>query len=518
MPKNRLDFSRNVKEALENIALAGYQLDPAAFELLKVLQSEARFSSLINESINEVERCTPKTMLITRDIIEKALTKVTHPKEATLKRVELRSSIPLAKEISSDVEILKNGGEEAESSGDISDFNQYFRDRFERLARILRERLDFRDAGDVTKALEAKYGERIRIIAIVMSKREYGNQLFLEIEDEESAATLMVLSNKGRELFETARRILLDQVVGIEALRGKNDLLIAEQIVLPDIPDKRPMSTDYPINAALLSDIHLGSKTFCVDAFERFIMWLNGKVGNPRQTDAASKTKYVIIAGDLVDGIGVYPRQEEDLSITDIYQQYKTVAQYIEQIPDYIEVVIIPGNHDAVRQALPQPAIPKEFAEPVYEARNITSLGNPSEIRVHGLHFLLYHGRSLDDVIARVPNLSLRTPEKAMEYLLRCRHLAPEYGARTSLAPESTDRLVIAQPPDVFQAGHIHVAKNSVYRGTVIVNCGAWQDQTEYQRRMGIEPTPGVMPILNLQTMNLSMMNFRYSEDTISPN
>jgi len=170
-------------------------------------------------------------------------------------------------------------------------------------------------------------------------------------------------------------------------------------------------------------------------------------------------------------------------------------------------VILIPGNHDAVRQALPQPAIPKEYAEPVYEARKVLSLGNPAEVALKGVRFLLYHGRSLDDVAA-VPKMSFKTPEKSMEFLLKCRHLAPEYGSRTPIAPQTRDRLVIGQPPDVFQSGHVHVVGHEVYRGSLLVNCGAWQSQTEYQKRMGLEPTPGILPVLNLQTMHLELMNF----------
>jgi len=513
--KKRATMPAKLREAVENITHAGYQLEAEAFELLRILQNEQHFNPLIMESLKQAEKQKPKPVVITREIVERALAKVAGEREVSKTAILKRSAVPLAKDISSDLVIIRDEDEKF-SSGTIDDFNKYFRDRFERLSNILRERLDFREARTIAGALEAKYGEKVKMTAIVMAKRERPDQLFLEIEDLESSATVMVIPQKNHNVYETARKILLDQVIGIEAIRGKSDLFVAEQIVLPDVPEKRPPSAECAINVVLLSDIHLGSKTFCADAFERLIMWLNGKVGNPRQTDAASRTKYVLIVGDLVDGVGIYPRQEEELAITDVYKQYKLVAQYIEQIPDYIEVVVIPGNHDAVRQALPQPPIPREFAEPVYEARHVTSLGNPSEIELHGVHFLLYHGRSLDDVIARVPNLSMGTPEKAMEYLLKCRHLAPEYGARTSLAPESRDRLIITKPPDVFQAGHVHVVRNSMYRGTVVVNCGAWQDQTEYQRRMGIEPTPGIMPILNLQTMDLSMIDFVSNAITIA--
>ncbi|MBS7622102.1 DNA-directed DNA polymerase II small subunit [Candidatus Bathyarchaeota archaeon] len=507
-------MSAKLKQAVESITHAGYQLEAEAFELLQILQNEQSFNSIISESLRQAEEQQPKAVVITREIVEKALARVVRAKEVSVAASTKRAVTPLAKDVSSELAIFRDT--EDFSSGTIDDFNKHFKDRFVKLSNILHERLDFREARPIAYALEAKQGEKVKMTAIVIGKRERSNQLSLEIEDFESAATVMVFPQRNRDIYETARKILLDQVVGIEAVRGRGDLFIAERIVMPDVPEKRAAGTEWPINAVLLSDIHAGSRTFCADAFERLIMWLNGKIGNARQTDAAFRTKYVLIAGDLVDGVGVYPHQEGDLVITDVYEQYRLVARYIEQIPDYIEVVVIPGNHDAVRQALPQPPIPREFAEPVYEARRIVSLGNPSEIGLHGIHFLLYHGRSLDDVIARVPNLSMRAPEKAMEYLLRCRHLAPEYGGRTSLAPESKDRLIISKPPDVFQAGHIHIAKSSVYRGIVVVNCGSWQNQTEYQRRMGVEPTPGLMPLLNLQTMELSMVDFISNVSTFS--
>jgi DNA polymerase II small subunit len=503
---------RNLREAMEALTSAGYQLEAEAFELIKMLHGEEYFDKLIYEAIAEAERQIPKPLIITRSMIIETLERVTKKVYVQEVKVQTRSRIPLAKEVDSDFELIRDGSEESESSGTIDDFNRYFKDRFNRLSKIIRERLDFKDAGDLTDALESKYGDKVKMVAIVMDKRERSGQLFFDIEDLENTAVLLV-PRGNRELYDTARTILPDQVIGIEASRRRGDLFIAEEILFPDVPERRPVSVDYPINVALISDIHFGSRTFRDDVFERFIMWLNGKVGSQRHVEAAFKIKYILIAGDLVDGIGVYPRQEEELAVADIYKQYRLVAQYIEQIPDYIEVIIIPGNHDAVRQALPQPAIPKEFAEPILEAREVRNLGNPSEFKLHGIHFLMYHGRSLDDIIATVPNLNMKMPEKAMEYLLKCRHLAPEYGGRTSLAPESRDRLIIAEPPDVFQSGHVHVAKTSMYRGTVVVNCGTWQEQTEYQRRIGIDPTPGVAPILNLQNMQVNMMDFLHEKE-----
>jgi DNA polymerase II small subunit len=216
----------------------------------------------------------------------------------------------------------------------------------------------------------------------------------------------------------------------------------------------------------------------------------------------------LVIAGDLVDGIGIYPGQMEGLAIKDIYEQYREAAKLIEQIPDYIELIIIPGNHDASRKALPQPALPKNYAEPLYEAHRIRSLGSPCTVSLHGVELLLFHGRSLDDVAAVAPNISFDTPDKSMKLLLQSRHLAPIYGERTPIAPENRDFMVIERIPDIFHAGHVHVLKCNSYRGTLIVNSGAWQRQTEFQRKMGLVPTPGILPIVNLQTLKVATIDF----------
>src|SRR5205807_2432588 len=76
------------------------------------------------------------------------------------------------------------------------------------------------------------------------------------------------------------------------------------------------------VYAVLISDVRVGSKVFMEDACGRVLGWLRGEVGGPDQRHIADRVKYVLIGGDLVDGIGVYPRQEVDLKVADIYEQY----------------------------------------------------------------------------------------------------------------------------------------------------------------------------------------------------
>ncbi len=501
---------REMENVVKNIIASGYQIEEGAFRLLSDVLSEGDFDSFVEELINRADKEEPKPITITKDFVMKVITELSDEKKSVepVVEVSLKAKKLLAKEVDSSIEVLDDPTEKIGSEGNIDDFKHYFRDRFEKISNMLRKRLDARDAISIDRALEAAPRERVKIIAMVMNKKDSNRFLIFEVDDLESAAIVLVPREKNRQLLETAQNIVQDQILCIEAIRGTKDFLVAKNFILPEVPERKMNKADVPLYVALLSDIHIGSRTFLEESFNKLILWLNGKVGNSNQIEIAGKVKYVIIAGDLVDGIGVYPRQEEELAITDVYKQYELVAQYIEQIPDYIDVIIIPGNHDAVRQALPQPAIDKEYAEPIHEAKNVISLGNPAKIKLHGVTFLSYHGRSLDDVIATLPNLSFQNPEKAMEFLLKCRHLALEYGKRTSIAPMKEDHLVIDEPPDVFQAGHVHVMKHEVYRGISVINSGAWQGQTEYQKRMGLEPTPGILPLINLQSMNIKMINF----------
>jgi DNA polymerase II small subunit len=135
-------------------------------------------------------------------------------------------------------------------------------------------------------------------------------------------------------------------------------------------------------------------------------------------------------------------------------------------------------------------------------------LGNPAFVELNGVKVLMYHGQGLDDIIATTPGLSYSKPSEAMKVLLKARHLAPIYGERTPIAPEQEDMMVITEVPDIFHSGHVHVVDVQSYRGTLVVNSGAWQSQTKYQQTMGITPTPGMAVIVNLATLQPVVYDF----------
>jgi len=504
-----LEQSTELQRAISFIIEAGYQIDSDAFQILREASSKMDLDLLVRNIIEEANNLPERPLFLKRELIEKKIKEiqpgdVSEPSTITTGK---GGYTPYAKEIESDIEVLEDPTESISTTGSLENYVKYFQDRFRRLQKILKSRVDAGDSGTIAQAIRAPSNSRVKFTCMLMEKRESPNGIFLHVEDLEADTTVFVPS-QNPDLYRKGQRLMLDQVICICAIKGKGNLLIAEDIIPPDLPLRKPNKAELPVYVAFISDLHVGSKMFMEKSFKRFILWLKGKVGNRRLREIAAHVKYVIIAGDIVDGVGIYPKQIDELEIEDIYHQYDAAAQIIGEIPEYIEVVLIPGNHDACRRALPQPAIPKEYAEPLYEARKIYLLGNPCMLGLHGVKVLVTHGRSLDDVISTVPGMSFERPDEAMKFLLQCRHLAPIYGSRTLIASEPRDHLIIERLPDIFHAGHVHMMSYNNYRGTTIINSGAWQKQTEYQREMGHTPNPGIAPIMDLQSFRIFPIDF----------
>jgi DNA polymerase II small subunit len=513
-----------LQKAVETTIAAGYQLNREAFELLSSTSNTNDPTTLMNKALQRIEELEEKPIFIDKNFLETLLKKSEpakktetppqpqepQPETQTEKHVtEGKSTFhPYAKDVESNITILEDPTGKLSSNGTIEEYLQYFQDRFKRIERLLRQRIDVRAATPISEALKAPAKTKLKIIGMVTEKREVKKQMMLTIEDLKANATILVSHNAPEELHRKAHNLIPDQVICVAALKTRSKLFLAEDIIFPEVGQKPQRRAPEPVYAVLTSDIHVGSTKFNKEAFNRFILWLNGKYGNDRMKEIAGHVKYVLIAGDIVDGVGVYPNQINELIIKDVHKQYKFASKLIEQIPDYIEIIVAPGNHDASRKALPQPAISKDFLDPLQETRKIHSLGNPCIVSLHNVEILMSHGRSLDDIIASAPGLDHEHPEKAMKLLLQSRHLAPLYGGKTMLSPENRDFLVMDRVPDILHSGHVHVVGCCNYRGVLVVNSGGWQEQTEYMEKLGLMPTPGKVPVVDLQTLGTSILSF----------
>ncbi|RMF90466.1 MAG: DNA-directed DNA polymerase II small subunit [Methanobacteriota archaeon] len=416
-----------------------------------------------------------------------------------------------AEEYESEVEI-RDPGEASPAKGSLEGFVQYFNSRYEKGLRVFRERSHLKGTITVSRALEAAQGSEVKVVGLVteIRKSKKGNTI-LVIEDPTGTVPAVIPSSESR-LADLSKSIVHDDVVCVDGViySNKGNIIIANELFLPDVPIEkdRGKGGGVPLSIALVSDIHLGSYEFMEREFMRFIKWLRGEVGSEKQKRLAESVKYLVVAGDVVDGVGIYPGQLNDLQIKDIYEQYSRVAELLEMVPDYIDIIISPGNHDATSQAEPQPAIFRDFAERLYENPSIRMVGNPCYVKLHGTSVLVYHGRSMDDIISTVPGMSYSRPETAMLELLKKRQLVPIFGEKVPVSPRGMDCLFIDEVPDIFHTGHVHTTGASSYRGINIINSGAFQSQTEYQRKLNLHPDPGKVPIFNMETGKTVIMKF----------
>jgi len=395
------------------------------------------------------------------------------------------SKLPLGKEIDSEVELIYNPPDRMSVSDSVESRTEYFRNRLSKLEKILRSRPDY--SSPVSIGEISRNQSQAPLKAIVMITKKEGRRLV--VEDLDGSATVMLPRKSDPELEEKFARLIEDMVVGLD-LRCFQDAILINDIVLPDVPDTPIQKTRVPIVTILLSDLHVGSNFFLEKEFSLLTEWMSGDRGTTFSREIANAVKYVVVAGDIVDGVFVYPKQERELKIVNLEEQYREAQKVLLKIPDYTHMVIGPGNHDIVRDAIPQPPIPKDLmGELVTDRGNVTMVGNPAHILLHGISFLVYHGQSLEDIAASVPSIEYSKPHDGMRFLLRARHLAPIYGGNTQICAEGEDDLAISMKPDVFHAGHVHVAGMCSYRGTQIVNSGAWQGLTPFQSNLGIQPT-----------------------------
>jgi DNA polymerase II small subunit len=487
----------------------GYQVHPDAFAFLKSLDCDVeKIIRTIVEAKNKFKMKSPILIDDIKNAISPAVNHINKPEIAnTNKTTETDDD---GYKIIFDPTNMINSDEK-------KNFFKIFESRYKKTLKILSSRPESRQLRKIKNIKEFRNKSRFNsldkenggpqiidsvfVAGLIMLKKNRMNDVELVIDDTTGSIPAVC---RTRDLISEASTLVLDQMLMLEispSKRNSNDFIVKD-IIFPDIPEHVPSKSGTESYVALISDLHVGSKYFMEKEFKDFVSWLSS------DDDIVRKINFVCIAGDIVDGIGIYPNQDRELIDLNIKSQISYAADLLEKIPKRMHVFLIPGNHDPGRRALPQTALTnlRDFKS----LENFSILGNPSFIELNRVKLLMFHGQSLDDVIATVPGLSYSKPVEAMKILLRSRHLSPIYGNRTPIAPESEDMLVIDDVPDVFHAGHVHITQVGRYKGTLIVNSGAWQRQTKFQQTMGINPTPGICILVNLATLQSFKKDFNY--------
>ena len=398
---------------------------------------------------------------------------------------------------------------------EVKDFTGHFRARYTQLQGILMQRRELQQ-NLVSIGKISSDRTSLAIIGIVTEKRVTKNKNLI-IRFEDLTGEINTLVKHGSEIFEKADELQLDDVVGIRG-SGNRDLLFIYDIFFPDAFVHEKVKFEEDANIAFVSDVHCGSGRHLPKSFENFLKWINS------EDEEAKKVKYLFFNGDNVDGVGIFPNQEAGLFLKSMEEQYEMLADYLNRIPKRITMFMCPGQHDATRVAEPQPIISKKYAPQLYKIENLILVTNPAMVKLSEgekeMKFLMYHGAALNALVNEVKELrtgnAYDRPSLIVKHVLKRRHLAPMHGVSISIVyiPNADkDPLVIDEVPDVIVTGDLHKADAGCYNGVLTISNSCWQAQTPFEETVGHHPDPCKVPLLNLKTRNIKILDFRNEDE-----
>jgi len=81
--------------------------------------------------------------------------------------------------------------------------------------------------------------------------------------------------------------------------------------------------------------------------------------------------------------------------------------------------------------------------------------------------------------------------------------------------PLEKDALLIKKSPDIFVAGHTHKSGVTYYNNILLVSISSWEGMTDYQEKFGNTPDHCKVPLFNLKTRAVKILDFETGEDEI---
>ena len=502
--KYNFNITEEALQYLETISVSEKALNIILSDLppeLPVVDLSILKTHLIAESSPE----TPISQPNRDESIQKHETK---PVDVTDSFIPKLNKIP----VKAQIKIKQDIPERLSKKPDSNVYQTMFQDRYKKLRAIIEERIDKKKI--LSRDIPADKRNQLKEGIIIGMVEDTGvlstNRFVIQLEDSEYPFHTRCVMVEDSPSFPNYRSILRDAVVGISGVLPKNykegplTAFWGKDIIRPGFETHSFNSSNSKQRVLIVSDIHYGSKTFSKGTFTRFIRLLTLENIRPALQDMMENVSTIIIAGDLVEGVGKYPTQKKDLSILSIEEQYHQLAQEFEKLPPHYDIIVIPGEHDATQIGLPQPAINKKFSSPLLKLPQIRSHGNPLRITIEDVNFLLMHGQGLDNLFQNHLKLNPREVQEGIQNLLEYRHLGMEYGTFYPLVPYPEDYLVIEQVPEIVVSGHFHRASYNEYKGVKVITTGSFQKN---QASSKLDTSLGIFYLVDLENGNVSQID-----------
>ena len=92
--------------------------------------------------------------------------------------------------------------------------------------------------------------------------------------------------------------------------------------------------------------------------------------------------------------------------------------------------------------------------------------------------------------------------------MLRHRHLSPIHSGTTYVPGDKEDFLLIKEVPDIMVTGDMHRTDVDLYNNILIICSSCWQSMTPFEEKVGNQPDPCKVPMLNLKTREIKILDF----------
>ena len=286
-------LKKELTYALNYALNKGFQIHPNAFEFLENVDVK-KLEKIIKEIVRE--KTKQKLFQINQDDLENYF------------------GIKEDKNLQIDYKVLFDPTSKITSGEGINGYNSLFASRFNKLKRIISDRPESRLLKTIASVKTTKSDDDLYVCGLVTARINERNITKLLLEDPSGSFEGIIFDN---ELQKTADLLLNDQFIMARVGFGKNSGLIIKDLISPDIPDQATNRSDSETFAVFLSDLHIGSKYFMEDEFSEFVSWISSP------DPVARKIHFVLIGGDVVNGVGIYPNQNKELVCQTIQEQLK---------------------------------------------------------------------------------------------------------------------------------------------------------------------------------------------------
>ena len=276
-------MKKDVSYALNYALNKGFQIHPNALKILEDIDAK-ELKRIIKEIVREKTR--QKRFLIDQDDLEIVL------------------GIKEDQSIGNEHRVLFDPSSKITSAEGVSGFNALFSNRFSKLKRIVSNRPEAKMLKSIASVITTKSNNDMYVCGLVTERSSERNVTKLLIDDASGSLETIVFD---KNLQKTANQLLVDQFVMLKVRMGRNGGFITRDVIVPDVPDHFSNRSETEAYAVFLSDLHVGSKYFMKKEFDDFISWLSSP------DPIARKVRFVILGGDVVDGIGIYPNQDKEL-------------------------------------------------------------------------------------------------------------------------------------------------------------------------------------------------------------